>query len=251
MQTLPTGTDISRFSETADIETSSDEYARRFLGKVGEYFLQVQSKITLNLLKPYSNATVLDVGGGHAQLAVPLVEHGYQVIVSGSADVCRKKLDRYLPSNSFEYLSCDMLDLPFEDNSFDVVMAFRLLPHVKRWPRLISEMCRVSRNIVIFDYPDTRSFNLLYGMFFHAKRALEKNTRPFRLFRRGELFEVLGKHSFGKPVLKPQFFIPMVMHRLFKSVILSKSSEFVFRYSGLTHFFGSPVILKATKLRVT
>lgn len=192
----------------------------------------------------------MDVGGGHGQLAVPLVEHGYQVIVTGSADVCRKKLDRFLPSNSFEYLTCDMLDLPFEDNYFDVVMAFRLLPHVDRWPKLISEMCRVSRNIVIFDYPDTRSFNFLYSMFFHAKKALEKNTRPFRLFKRGELFKVLSKHGFGNPVLKPQFFIPMVMHRLLRSVTMSKSSEFVFRYTGLTHLFGSPVILKATKLRV-
>ena len=250
MKVSPTDTGGSRFSETADIETSSDEYARRFSGSIGEYFLHVQTKITLELLKPYPNATVLDVGGGHAQLAGPLVEHGYQVIVTGSADVCRKKLDRFLPPNSFEYLTCDMLYLPFEDNYFDVVIAFRLLPHVDRWPKLISEMCRVSRNIVIFDYPDTRSFNCLYDMFFHAKKALEKNTRPYKLFGRRELIEVLSKHSFGKPVLKSQFFMPMVMHRLFRSGILSKSSEFVFRYTGLTHFFGSPIILKATKLHV-
>ena len=219
-----------------------------FPGVQASTFFETQSEMTLDLLKPYSKATVLDVGGGHAQLAVPLVEKGYEVVVTGSADVCRKRLDAFLPSGSFEYSTCDMLDLPFENDSFDVVLAFRLLPHVEKWPRLISEMCRVSRNVVIFDYPDNRSFNVLYRMFFHTKKALETNTRPFRLFRREELFEVLNKNGLGRVVLKPQFFLPMVMHRLLRSGLLSKVLESLFRRIGLTHLFGSPVILRATKM---
>jgi hypothetical protein len=31
----------SDFPETADIETSSDDYARRFAGKIGAWFLHV------------------------------------------------------------------------------------------------------------------------------------------------------------------------------------------------------------------
>lgn len=248
MQTLPTETDISRFSETADIETSSDEYARRFSGSIGEYFLRVQTKITLELLKPYSNATVLDIGGGHAQMAVPLVEHGYKVTVTGSADVCRERLDRFLPTDSFEYITCNMLNLPFEDNCFDVVLAFRLLPHVNQWQKFISEMCRVSRNVVIFDYPDIRSFNFLYRLLFGAKKALEGNTRPFRLFNRREILQVLGEQKFRQPILKPQFFAPMALHRISNSGTISKILEFFFRVVGMTNLFGSPVIIKATKL---
>ena len=53
------------YSQKADIETSSEDYARRFSGKVGEYFLTVQSEITLQLLEQWEKAKVLDVGGGH------------------------------------------------------------------------------------------------------------------------------------------------------------------------------------------
>ena len=35
--------------EDADVETSSDAYARRFAGSVGAYFLKVQAEATLEL----------------------------------------------------------------------------------------------------------------------------------------------------------------------------------------------------------
>ncbi len=153
-----------------------------------------------------------------------------------------------MPAESFEYITCNMLNLPFEDSCFDVVLAFRLLPHVNQWQKLISEMCRVSRNVVIFDYPDIRSFNFLYRLLFGAKKALEGNTRPFRLFNRREILRVLGEQKFGQPILKPQFFAPMVVHRIFKSVTISNTVEYIFRVVGMTNLFGSPVILKATQL---
>ena len=146
MQTTIEKKSISKFSESADIETSSEGYARRFSGNIGEYFLSVQSKITLTLLKAYAVTTILDIGGGHGQLAVPLVEKGYKVTVTGSADVCREKLDRLMPSGTFEYLTCDLLNQPFSNDHFDAVVAFRLLPHVNEWEKLIAEMCRVSKN---------------------------------------------------------------------------------------------------------
>ena len=66
--------------ERADVETSSEGYARRFAGPVGRYFLKVQEEITLRLLAPWPRARVLDVGGGHAQLAPPLVAQGHQAV---------------------------------------------------------------------------------------------------------------------------------------------------------------------------
>ena len=55
--------------ETADIETSSDGYAARFAGPVGEWMLEIQETITVALLPKTPSATILDVGGGHGQLA--------------------------------------------------------------------------------------------------------------------------------------------------------------------------------------
>ena len=64
-----------------DVETSSEDYARRFAGGVGAWFVEAQARITLELLAPWPRARVLDVGGGHAQLTGPLVEAGYDVTV--------------------------------------------------------------------------------------------------------------------------------------------------------------------------
>ncbi len=207
-----------------------------------------QAQITLELLKEFPNASVLDVGGGHAQLAVPLVQNGFKVTVVGSDDVCRERLDKFLPKNSFRYETCNLLKLPFQDNSFDVVMAFRLITHEKNWKLQIKEMCRVAKKIVIIDYPDLRSFNIFYKYLFKTKKSFEKNTRTFRSFYRKELIDVFEKNNCGNPVFRPQFFLPMVVHRALKNVTISKMAESFFSIIGLTKLFGTPIILKVKKL---
>ncbi len=235
----------SRFTESADIETASDDYASRFSGPVGKFFLDVQAQLTLELLQDLPKASVLDVGGGHAQLTLPLIENGYDVTVTGSADICRKRLDSQCNKGSFSYLTCDSLDLPFQDNHFDVVIAFRLLPHTGQWQKLIKEMCRVAGKTVIFDYPDKRSANILYNVLFELKRNIEGNTRGYTLFSRKEMREVLALNQCGRPVLKPEFFMPMVVHRKLNRPKISKFMESIFRNIGLTTLFGSPIILRS------
>jgi len=93
------------FPETADIETATADYASRFKGVAGEFFLDRQFEITLNLLEDFPKARILDVGGGHAQLAEPLVQKGFDVTVTGSADSCRTRLDQRLAPDSFDYLT--------------------------------------------------------------------------------------------------------------------------------------------------
>jgi len=232
--------------ESADIETSSEDYARRFAGPVGEYFLDVQARATLDLVRPWPGARALEIGGGHAQVAVPLVRHGYRVTVSGSDESCRARLDRFLPAGSFEFIRCDMLRLPFPNRHFDLVLAYRLLPHVERWTDLIREMCRVARTAVVVDYPDIRSFNAVQRMFFGWKRAIEQNTRPFRCFRRRDLVSEFARHGFGDPAWRHEFFFPMVIHRAAGSAVFSLGLETVPRLLGLTRAFGSPVILRVT-----
>ncbi|MCB9207160.1 MAG: class I SAM-dependent methyltransferase [Ignavibacteriales bacterium] len=231
-------------SEQADIETSSENYTTRFSGKVGEYFLNVQTEITLDLLKDENVKSILDVGGGHAQLAVPLVNKGYNVTVTGSDIVCRKRLDKFLKPNQFKFEECNFLNLPFPDNSFDAVICFRLLTHEKNWLILIKEMCRVSKNLIIIDYPDIRSFNVMYKIMFNFKKQFEKNTRAFRSFSRSELKKEFTKHDFIKFDFRPQYFLPMVVHRALKHEKISRISENIFKFIRLQYLFGTPVILK-------
>lgn len=233
--------------ETADVETSSEAYARRFPGVLGEFLLEPQTRALLDLLAPYPGARVLELGGGHAQVAPVLVRHGYLVTVVGSDEVCRERLDRVLAPGQFEFLATDLLDLPFPDRSFDVVVAVRLLAHVQRWRQLLGEMCRVARAAVVFDYSDTRSFNRLYDRFFEWKRKLEGNTRTYHCFAPGELAAECARHGFPRAQERREFFVPMVVHRTMRSVPVSRALEGVSRQAGLTRRFGSPVVLRAER----
>ena len=238
------------FLETADIETASDDYASRFAGPVGEYFLQTQLDLLLELLPDLApSASVLDVGGGHAQLAVPLVKIGCKVTVTGSDDSCRRRLAQRLHEDAFSYHTCDTLQLPFPDNSFPVVLAFRLVPHVERWPQLLAELARVASETVIIDYPDIRSTNILNFILFRLKRKLEGNTRTFGLFSRNQIVQEFAKHGMIQPQLRPEFFLPMVLHRKMRSAKLSRLLERGCRFCGLTQLFGSPIILRVDKRR--
>jgi len=233
--------------EIPDVETASEDYARRFVGAVGEYFLEVQARTVLDLLAPWPGARVLEVGGGHAQLARPLVERGFRVTVTGSEEVCRQRLDRSLPRGGFDFEVCDAGRLPFPDRSFDVVLCVRLLTHLEGWREALAEMCRVARSAVIVDYPDTRSFNRLYGALFSWKKAVEKNTRTFRCFQPREVIAECRRHGFGRPAARRQFFLPMVVHRAVGRAGVSRGMEGASALLGLTRALGSPVILRVQR----
>ncbi len=47
---------MSAAREDADVETSSEGYARRFAGPVGRFFLDRQAESTLALLRPFPGA---------------------------------------------------------------------------------------------------------------------------------------------------------------------------------------------------
>lgn len=233
--------------ETPDLETSSQEYAERFRGPVGAFFIEIQSRTLLDLLAPWPDASVLDVGGGHAQTAGTVVHSGRRLTVAGSGDAARARLDRLLPPGSFHFEPCNLLALPFPDRSFDVTLAFRLISHVRQWPVLIGELCRVSRRAVIVDYPDWRSCNAVSAAFFGWKKAVEKNTRPFRCFHAGEIRGALAHHGFVSDAARGQFFLPMAFHRALGSATVTRVLEGASRAAGLTRAFGSPVILRAVR----
>ncbi len=239
------------FLETADIETSSADYASRFSGSVGKYFLKQQQNITLNFLKTQPRTSVLDVGGGHGQLALPLADHGFSITVTGSDDICGQRLADRMGTRPYTYQTCDNLHLPFADDSFHTVISFRLLPHVEQWQQLIAELCRVASHSVILDYPDARSFNILYRLLFSFKKAMEGNTRTYTMFNRAQLKQAFAANNFAVPAFAPEFFWPMVLHRKLKNPQISRVLEQPARLLGLTSLFGSPIILHSHKLPKT
>ncbi len=228
--------------EDADVETSSEGYARRFAGPLGAFFLEVQARTALELLRPWPAASVLEVGGGHAQLAGPLVDAGYAVTVYGSDPACAARLRPWTDEGRVGFRAGDLLHAPWPDRSFDVVLAFRLLPHVTRWAALIAELARLARRAVVVDYPTRRSLNVASGALFGLKRGVEGNTRPFTVFRDAEVASAFAAAGFRATARRPQFLLPMALYRALGSATLARALEGGARVLGLTAVLGSSVI---------
>ena len=236
---------MEHFSESYDIFTSSDDYATRYAGRVGEWMLKVQEQAVLWMLAPYPNASILDVGGGHGQLTPALIRNGYQVTVLGSSEECKSRLRPWLGQIAFDVGS--LVNMPYPARSFDVVISLRLMAHIKRWEEFIGELARVARKAVIVDYPEVRSINIVSTQLFGLKKRLEPNTRRFQCLRERELLRVFEEVGFQRSDRFPQYFLPMMFHRALKQPKLSAATEAFFRVLGLTSLLGSPVILKVDR----
>jgi 2-polyprenyl-3-methyl-5-hydroxy-6-metoxy-1,4-benzoquinol methylase len=230
--------------EDADVETSSAGYAQRFAGPVGRFFLERQAKATLELLRPFPGASVLDVGGGHGQVTGPLVEAGYAVTVLGSDASCETRVRPWTGAGHASFVSGDLLAPPLPDRSHDVVLSYRLLPHVARWPDLVATLCRLARRAVVVDYPTRRSVNAVADLFFGLKKGVERNTRPFTVFTDAEIERAFATQGFTPAGRRPQFFFPMALHRGLGSAGLARGLEAAAAALGLVRALGSPVVLR-------
>jgi 2-polyprenyl-3-methyl-5-hydroxy-6-metoxy-1,4-benzoquinol methylase len=229
-------------TENADVHASSDEYARRFGGSVGEWMLSVQEIALSHMLSTHVR-TVLDIGGGHGQIALPLSNLGRSVTILGSSPVCAKRMRHQIENGTISFKCGNLVELPFRDRSFDGVVSFRLMSHCTAWKRLVAEMCRVADSTVVFDYPAWCSSNFLTPLFFSIKKRIEGNTRLYKIFTTRELEREFRAHGFKRTAMRKQFFCPMGLHRALKSPRLSKVIEGIARALLLTRLFGSPVVI--------
>lgn len=236
--------------EDADLETASEDYARRFAGPVGRWFLEVQARSTVELLRGLPpGSSILDVGGGHGQIAPALVDAGHTVTIVGSSAACGAHLESRMPKAGYRFEVGDLRTLPYPDRAFAAVTCFRLLPHSMDWRHLMSELCRVARLAVVADYPSARSVNQFANRFFSFKRKVERNTRPFELFNPRDIEREFTRHGFDVRAERPQFLLPMVLYRMAGSDRLARIAERPGRWLGLTRYFGSPVVVRADRRR--
>jgi SAM-dependent methyltransferase len=238
---------VTASREDADVETSSDGYARRFAGPVGDYFLKVQAEATLELLRPWPGASVVEVGGGHGQVTGPLVESGYDVTVLGSDPSCERRVREWTETGRARFATGDLLHASWTDRSFDVALSYRLLPHLHRWDALVAELTRLARVAVVVDYPTGRSVNAISRWLFGLKKGVEGDTRPFTVFADADVERAFAGRGFVPTGRQAQFLFPMALHRAVGSAGLARALEGAGAALGLRRAFGSPVILRVER----
>jgi 2-polyprenyl-3-methyl-5-hydroxy-6-metoxy-1,4-benzoquinol methylase len=230
-----------------DVVTASEDYASRFYGEVGAWFLKVQESAVRDFIGEDRSISILDVGGGHIQLAGPLSEAGFSFTVHGSAESCRERMDANPSTRNCEFLLSSPTALPVGDRSFHTVLSFRLFAHYEEWRTLVAELCRVADHSIIIDLPSKSALNLFGPLLFKLKRRIEKNTRHWESYRVPEVVDVFRECGFRVEAQFKEFLLPMVFYRILRSRRLAAGFEAAFRLLHLTQWFGSPVILKLTR----
>jgi hypothetical protein len=122
-----------------------------------------------------------------------------------------------------------------------------MMAHVEHWAEFVSELCRVSRRVVVIDYPSLSSLNLLSLATFGMKRAIEKNTRTYRSFWPAEIRGAFRPGGFTKLRSAPQFVLPMAAHRATAGAPILRKVEDLSRKLGVTQHLGNPVLVRADR----
>ena len=237
---------ITNYPNAPDIESSSWDYAQRFKGAIGQWLLSHQEAATRSAIESScSDETVLrvlDVGGGHGQNVGLINAMGHKITVVGSDQSCGSVIRENIDSGLVTFDTGSLLELPYSDNSFDVVICYRILSHMESWEKLVAELVRVADKLVLVDYPCIRSVNFASRLLYGVKKGIEKNTRPFRCFHDRDVDHSFLQRGYARVFRRRQFFLPMALYRLIGNVAVSKLLYSVFRALGLIRVFGSPVI---------
>ena len=231
-----------------DLHSSTEEYAARFSGATGDWLIDAQTRALLSLVAPRNPDSIVDIGGGHSQCLVPLIQHGFKPHLYASSSEALGVSSSLVSSNRVAALFGSLETLAISDQQYQSVISFRILSHMQDWRKFIAELCRISAQDVTIDYATYKSFNLLAGALFHLKKLIEGNTRHFLTFWDSELDAEFAKHGFKRAGDVRLLFWPLGLHRALKNVKLSSRLELFADLAYLRNALGSPVVARFERI---
>jgi 2-polyprenyl-3-methyl-5-hydroxy-6-metoxy-1,4-benzoquinol methylase len=237
------------YSYYADPTTATSFDERRFGGPIGELVAADQAAVLARFVGPLPGRSILDVGTGTGRAALLLARGGARVTgIDASEQMLAVARQRAAQANvPVQFQSGDAHGLAFPDRAFDVAISLRVLMHTPDWPRAIAELCRVSRDRVVFDYPSARSAALLQSMARAVLHRLGVRTEPYRVFSDRAIDGALAAAGFRVVDRHRQFVLPIAVHKAIGSRSFTEASERLLQRAGLLALAGSPVTLLAER----
>lgn len=233
----------------ADPATARSFDDRRFGGPIGDLVARDQAEVLREFVGNIKGRSVLDVGTGTGRAALLLAEAGGQVTgVDASEEMLAVARQRAAERGAeIEFLAGDAHTLAFADQSFDVSVSLRVLMHTPGWRTSLNELCRVTRDIVIVDYPSVHSLAVVQSLGRKVVHAASGRTEPYRVFFDGQIAAAFQANGFRVRSTRRLFVLPIGLHKAVGSAAFTAATEGALRRLGFLRLFGSPVTILAER----
>jgi ubiquinone/menaquinone biosynthesis C-methylase UbiE len=221
----------------------------RFSGPIGELVADVQGRVLLDFAGPLTGTTVLDVGTGTGRAALVLAREGAQVTgIDASLEMLQVGEARAQAAHlAVRFLQGDAHQLPFPDRHVELGVSLRVLMHTPDWRQCVAELCRVSRQRVIIDYPALRSVAAAQALARRLKQAVGLKTEAYRVFSDRAIARTFEAHGFRITRVHRLFTLPIAIHKTIGSRAFTERIEAAGASIGLLRAFGSPVTILAER----
>jgi ubiquinone/menaquinone biosynthesis C-methylase UbiE len=221
----------------------------RFSGPIGTLLADDQARVLREFVGALAGRAILDVGTGTGRAAIALASQGATVTGVDASDemlrVARERAEALGVPAVFE--RGDAHHLGYADRAFDVAVCLRVIMHTPDWRACLGELCRVSRDRVVFDYPSACSAAAVQSVGRRLMAALGSGTEAYRVFRLTSIRRELESHGYRIEAVHRQFVLPIAIHKLIGSRTVTRGVEGMLARLGLLRLMGSPVSVLAVR----
>lgn len=144
----------------------------------------------IRFVSKYANKEdrILDVGGGEGAYSAELNNRGFNSICID--------IDKYYIKKSknrgVESYVMDATCLDFPDKSFDIILLFEVMEHIKNVNSVLNEARRVAKKYVLITVPNCNGLKKLKGLHLTYDHFLA--TDHINFFTKKDLEDLLSKH---------------------------------------------------------
>lgn len=157
--------------------------AANFYDEKEKYLNSFEQGQLLPLLGDVSNKKILDVGAGTGRLSVKLAKLGANITALDVSDKMLEKIKK-TRNQEIKIIIGDAEAMPFEDETFDIVVAAFLIVHLKDPTKFFDEVYRVLKDGGIFvvtninqkDSPlvKTKEGEILIDSYYHRPKKIRE-----------------------------------------------------------------------------
>ncbi len=212
---------IYPMKEKAVFDDFANKYDKWFETPEGRKVKELELALLMEFVNPFPGAKMLEVGIGTGLFALEFAKAGAEVFGVEPSDKMREIAEK----RGFTVKKGTGENIPFEDNSFDIVLAMTSLEFSKEPQRFVSEMKRVAKcgGTVVVAVLNLLS---LYGIERRMRGLFEETIfKSAHFYTYWELKKLLAK-NFGRVEISSSVFFP------------PNPSERILKYADRLEVFG-------------